>query len=241
MNTTSLPLANNHISVDCVVFGFDGERLNVLLINRHGEVNGEKFNDWKLPGSLIYQDEDLDQAASRVLQELTGLSTVKLMQYKAFGSKNRTDNPRDVIWLERAQQAHVQRIVTIAYIALLKIDRMADSLLEAHSAQWMPLNEVDELAFDHKQILHEATKEVARIADGNLARIFELLPRKFTIAQLRTLFEEVYCKKIDIRNFHKKITSVDYVVPLDERQTGVAHRAARYYRFDRTAYNKRRR
>ncbi len=93
------PLANNHISVDCVVIGFDGEQLKVLLIKRVGEEKGEVFHDMKLPGSLIYMDEDLDEAAKRVLNELTGLKTVNLMQFKAFGSKNRTKDPRDIHWL----------------------------------------------------------------------------------------------------------------------------------------------
>ena len=117
------PLANNHISVDCVVIGFDGEQLKVLLIKRAGEEEGEIFHDMKLPGSLIYMDEDLDEAAKRVLNELTGLKNVNLMQFKAFGSKNRTKDPRDVHWLERAMQSRVERIVTIAYLSLVKIDR----------------------------------------------------------------------------------------------------------------------
>ena len=100
------PLANNHISVDCVVIGFDGEQLKVLLIKRAGEEEGEIFHDMKLPGSLIYMDEDLDEAAKRVLNELTGLKNVNLMQFKAFGSKNRTKDPRDVHWLERAYCHH---------------------------------------------------------------------------------------------------------------------------------------
>ena len=104
------PLANNHISVDCVVIGFDGEQLKVLLIKRAGEEEGEIFHDMKLPGSLIYMDEDLDEAAKRVLNELTGLKNVNLMQFKAFGSKNRTKDPRDVHWLERAMQSKATRL-----------------------------------------------------------------------------------------------------------------------------------
>ena len=117
------PLANNHISVDCVVIGFDGEQLKVLLVKRAGEDNGEVYHDMKLPGSLIYMDEALDEAAQRVLYELTGLKNVNLMQFKAFGSKNRTSNPKDVRWLERAMQSKVERIVTIAYLSMVKIDR----------------------------------------------------------------------------------------------------------------------
>ena len=103
------PLANNHISVDCVVIGFYGEQLKVLLVRRMGEEEGKVFHDMKLPGSLIYMDEDLDEAAARVLNELTGLKSVHLVQFKAFGSKDRTKNPKDIRWLERAMKSAMAR------------------------------------------------------------------------------------------------------------------------------------
>lgn len=239
VNTT--PLAHNHISVDCVVIGFDGERLKVLLVNRHGEEDGKEYHDMKLPGSLIYQDEDLDEAALRVLHELTGIKSVNLIQFKAFGSKDRTRDIRDVHWLERAQQARVERIVTIAYVALVKIDRALDTSLEEHNATWVALADIKELAFDHNLIVKEAIKYIRHTADANPSMIFDLLPRKFTATQLRSLYEVLHDKVIDVRNFHKKISLMDYVVPLEERQKGVAHRAARYYKFDRKIYNKNRR
>ena len=110
----------------------------------------------KLPGSLIYMDEDLDEAAQRVLYELTGLKNVNLMQFKAFGSKNRTSNPKDVRWLERAMQSRVERIVTIAYLSMVKIDRALDKNLDEHQACWIALKEVKTLAFDHNLIIKEA-------------------------------------------------------------------------------------
>ena len=221
------PLANNHISVDCVVIGFDGEQLKVLLVKRAGEDNGEVYHDMKLPGSLIYMDEDLDEAAQRVLYELTGLKNVHLMQFKAFGSKNRTSNPKDVRWLERAMQSKVERIVTIAYLSMVKIDRTLDKNLDDHQACWIALKDV--------------MTYIRQFAEFNPSMLFELLPRKFTAAQLRTLFELVYDKTVDVRNFHKKIAMMEYVVPLEEKQQGVAHRAARYYKFDKKIYNKVRR
>ena len=150
------PLANNHISVDCVVIGFDGEQLKVLLVKRAGEEEGEVFHDMKLPGSLIYMDEDLDEAAQRVLNELTGLKNVNLMQFKAFGSKNRTKDPRDVHWLERAMQSKVERIVTIAYLSLVKIDRTLNRGLDEYMANWVALPDIKALAFDHNLIIKEA-------------------------------------------------------------------------------------
>ena len=235
------PLANNHISVDCVVIGFDGEQLKVLLIKRAGEEEGEIFHDMKLPGSLIYMDEDLDEAAKRVLNELTGLKNVNLMQFKAFGSKNRTKDPRDVHWLERAMQSKVERIVTIAYLSLVKIDRALNRDLDNYQASWAAMPDIKALAFDHNLIIKEAITYVRQYVEFNPSSLFDLLPRKFTASQLRILFELVYDKAVDVRNFHKKIALMDYVVPLEEKQTGVAHRAARYYKFDRKIYNKTRR
>ena len=227
------PLANNHISVDCVVIGFDGEQLKVLLIKRAGEEEGEIFHDMKLPGSLIYMDEDLDEAAKRVLNELTGLKNVNLMQFKAFGSKNRTKDPRDVHWLER--------IVTIAYLSLVKIDRALNRDLDNYQASWVAMPDIKALAFDHNLIIKEAITYVRQYVEFNPSSLFDLLPRKFTASQLRTLYELVYDKQYDVRNFHKKIALMEYVVPLEEKQQGVAHRAARYYRFDKKIYNKIRR
>lgn len=241
LNMEKRPLSNHHLSVDCVVIGFDGKQLKVLLINRAGEDNGEVYHDMKLPGSLIYVDEDLDEAAKRVLFELTGLKSVKLVQFKAFGSKDRTSNPRDVLWLEQTMQLKVERIVTIAYLSLIKIDRTLDKNLDGHGACWVALKDVKKLAFDHNRIIRDALTYIRHYVEFNPSLLFDLLPRKFTASQLRILFELIYGKTVDVRNFHKKIVMMEYVVPLDEKQQGVAHRAARYYKFDRKIYHKVRR
>lgn len=241
LNMEKRSLANHHLSVDCVVIGFDGKQLKVLLINRAGEDNGEVYHDMKLPGSLIYVDEDLDEAAKRVLFELTGLKSVKLVQFKAFGSKDRTSNPRDVLWLEQTMQLKVERIVTIAYLSLIKIDRTLDKNLDGHGACWVALKDVKKLAFDHNRIIRDALTYIRHYVEFNPSLLFDLLPRKFTASQLRILFELIYGKTVNVRNFHKKIVMMEYVVPLDEKQQGVAHRAARYYKFDRKIYHKVRR
>lgn len=235
------PLANNHISVDCVVVGFDGEQLKVLLVKRTGSENGTEYHDMKLPGSLIYEDEDLNGAAGRVLYELTGLRNVELVQFKAFGSKNRTDDPKDIHWLERAMKSKIHRIVTVAYLALVKINHALNKDLNNYEACWVAINDIPALAFDHNLIIKEALIYIRQYITFNPAMLFELLPRKFTAAQLRTLYELVNNKPMDVRNFHKKIALMEYVVPLEEREQGVAHRAARFYRFDRKIYNKVRR
>lgn len=233
--------AKNHISVDCVVIGFDGEQLKVLLVERTGKENGQPFRDRKLPGSLIRTDEDLDQAAHRVLFELTGLKQVRLAQFKAFGSKDRTNDPKDVRWLEETVGEKIDRIVTVAYWAMVKVARATDKHASARGVCWVGLKEVGDLAFDHNRIIREAMVSIRRLATFNPSMLFDLLPRKFTAAQLRVLFERIYDKPIDPRNFHKKIARMEYVVPLDEQQRGVTHRAARYYRFDRQTYNRTRR
>ena len=121
-----------------------------------------------------------------------------------------------------------------------KIDRAPGRKLDRYQAEWVALSEVKDLAFDHNQIIDEALQYVRQYVEFNPAALFDLLPRKFTAAQLRKLYERVYGKEMDARNFHKKILLMEYVVPLEEREQGVAHRAARYYRFDRIIYNKNR-
>jgi ADP-ribose pyrophosphatase YjhB (NUDIX family) len=235
---THLPLAYNHISVDCAIFGYDGQELKVLLIKRSAEDNGQEFHDMKLPGGLIYQDEDLDDAAIRVLRELTGIRTMRMMQFKTYGSKNRTRDPRDVRWLERATAAKVDRIVTVAFTALVKITRQLGRIDKHFSAEWVPIKQVGELAFDHNTILTESLQFIHNYVENHAIYMFELLPRKFTVLQLRTLFEVMNDKVEDVRNFHKRLMNMECVIALDERESGVAHRAARYYRFDKVAYNR---
>lgn len=224
-----------NISVDCVLLGFDGEEFRVLLVKQSTATEAP----YKLPGSLIYVTEDLDEAARRVLFELTGLKSVPMIQFRAFGSKNRTRNPKDMLWLEHFHSLNspIDRIVTIAYLALLKIDSKYTRLSHQYEACWVPTKEVKELAFDHTDILREALIHIRHYVEISPAALFDLLPRKFTITQLRRLYERIYDKVFDVRNFHKYISKIKYIVPLDEREEGVSHRAARYYRFDRQAYN----
>lgn len=137
--------------------------------------------------------------------------------------------------------AKVERIVTIAYLSLIKIDRTLDKNLDGHGACWVALKDVKKLAFDHNRIIRDALTYIRHYVEFNPSLLFDLLPRKFTASQLRILFELIYGKTVDVRNFHKKIVMMKYVVPLDEKQQGVAHRAARYYKFDRKIYHKVRR
>ncbi len=224
---------NPHVSVDCVVFGFDGEKLKVLLIERTIAENNELFNDKKLPGSIILADEDLDKAASRVLTELTGLKNIYLSQFRSFGGPDRTKNPRDILWLENTMQLKIGRIVTVAYVALIKIDRKIQFKSEIAQANWYDLNDVAtmNLAFDHAEIINKGMQHIRHNLDIEPYLLFELLPRKFTITQLQSLYDTVHQTRSDVRNFRKKVSQWPHVVALDELEEGVAHRAARLYKY----------
>ncbi|MBO4672893.1 MAG: NUDIX hydrolase [Bacteroidaceae bacterium] len=227
---------NPYVSVDCVLLGFDGEQLNVLIVRQTGK-DGEDGNGiQKLPGSLINLDENLDEAAQRVLTQMTGLVQVNMIQFKAFGGTDRLKNPADGVWLERFHNVddnHIERIVTIAYMSLLRIDRRMEKMEGGYAAQWIPIGELPRLAFDHNDIVQEAVESVKQKSTLDPTLLFDLLPRKFTATQLRVLMETVQGVSIDIKNFHKKLAQMPYVVPLEEKQDGVNHRAARYYKFKR--------
>ena len=229
-------LVNPYVSVDCVLLGFDGTQLNVLIVRqKESGSDDNSTNNYKLPGSLIYMDENLDEAAKRVLKQLTGLVQIRMVQFRAFGDARRLANPNDKVWLERFHhlEHHLERIVTIAYLSLLRIDRKRENLQKDYDAQWTPISEIPQLAFDHNEIVNTAVKTVEQITSTNPARIFDLLPRKFTAAQLHAVYQSVTGKAVDFRNFHKKMQSMPYVVQLEEKEQGVNHRAAHYFKFDR--------
>lgn len=234
----NIPIVYPHVSVDCVILGFDGIHLNVLLLKRTGKEGALRFNDLKLPGSLIFAEEDLDEAAQRVMGELFSKNVLYLRQFKSFGSPSRTSNPRDIGWLENAVQLKIGRIITVSYLSLIRIDDKMKLKSDKVQAVWTPLPEIKTLAFDHAQIIHEAVDEVRRYIFMDATLVFNLLPKKFTAAQMRVLFEELYGEKMDVRNFHKKMSRMDYVMPLDEFEQDVSHRAARFYKFDKKTYTK---
>ncbi len=207
-------------SVDNVIFGFDEGELNILLIQRGAAPYKGK---WALPGDLVYPNEDLDTAAERVLEQLTGLRGVYLEQVKTFGSVNR--HP-------------LGRVITVAYFSLVKVGKHTINPASfAQSARWHKLSEVKDLAFDHNEILDSCLKRLKRkVRTAPLG--FELLPPKFTLSELQQLYDSVLDlpKKLDKRNFRKKILSMGFLVESAELQEGVAHRPAKLYSFDRVKY-----
>ena len=226
---------NPYVSIDCVVFGFDGKKLKVLLIKRHNDENTGEYNDVKLPGSIIYMDEDLDEAATRVLAELTGLKNIPLSQFYSFGNPLRTSNPRDILWLERTMKTKIERIVTIGYVALIKINRKITLNSKNTSAEWYDVDEVQNmnLAMDHNLIVQKGLDHIKHWLTVEPHLMFKLLPHKFTLSQLRLLYDEINRTKSDVRNFQKKINQWHNLVVLDEFEKEVPHRAGRLYKYQK--------
>lgn len=226
---------NPNVSVDCVVLGFDTNGLKVLLIERDNPDNTEGKN-FQLPGDLIRNDENLDEAANRVLKELTGLDHLYLEQFSAFGNPSRVKRENDLEWLRRVRKDPEARVVTIGYFSLIKPEDFAPAANSfARKAEWVELAKVPELAFDHNEILEtglNALKQKMRSEPIG----FELLPTKFTLRQLQFLYETILGVEIDKRNFRRKIQGMNFLVPLDEKQKGVAHKPAQLFRFNNAVF-----
>tara|TARA_A100001015_G_C14998310_1_gene717206 strand:+ start:124 stop:855 length:732 start_codon:yes stop_codon:yes gene_type:complete len=230
---------NKYISIDCVVFGYDSEKLNVLLVKRTLTDESKKytvFSDFTLTGNHVYEEESIEDAANRILFDLTGLENIYLEQFKTFANPNRLSKPLDQLWLKNIDRDPSLRVVSIGYFALLSTN---DVILEwkGREVKWMPVSEVGTLGFDHNHILEEAL-----IALRNKMKHepigFELLPTKFTLTQLQTVYEKIFDTQFDKRNFRKKVGRMKYVVPLNEKQTGVSHKPAQLYMFSRDVYEK---
>jgi 8-oxo-dGTP diphosphatase len=208
------------LTVDCVVFGFDGRDLQVLLIRRGLSPYKGK---WALPGGFVRVDETLDEAARRELLEETGLQEVFLEQLYTFGSVKR--DPRE-------------RVVSIAYYALTKpADHTTAASTDAAEAKWFHVSAVPVLAFDHADILATAlTRLRGKLTYQPIG--FELLPPKFTLTQLQQLYQAVLGQEIDKRNFRKKVLSFDLLIPLKEKHREGAHRPAQLFRFDPVKYQR---
>ncbi|WP_080903291.1 NUDIX domain-containing protein [Parabacteroides sp. Marseille-P3160] len=227
---------HTYVSIDCVVFGFDEKQLTILLVQRNAGTGESKA--LKLPGSLIYNEEDVDDAAQRVLFELTGIKKLPLKQFKCFASPDRASKQEDRLWLDKAYKPDINRLITVVYIALCKIDRKLTNISRYKHSEWRSVNSIPHMPFDHNLIVGESLGEIRRWVEYEPAIISELLPQKFTISQLHKLYEAIYNRFIDIRNFHKKVATMPYIVALDEKEKGVPHRAARLYKFNKKEYNK---
>ena len=208
------------LSIDCLVFGFQHETLEILLVKHAvGIIKGQ----WALPGGWIRHDEDIDESASRILTDLTGVSKVYLDQLRAFGEKDRYPS---------------RRVITIAYFALIKPENYElHAGFTASDAQWFPLQEIPRLPYDHNKILDYGFRFLQhKVRHEPIG--FNLLPRKFTLLQLQKLYEALLQKDLDKPNFRRKLFKMNLLVPSREKQKDVSHRAANLYQFDRRIYKR---
>lgn len=205
------------LSVDCVIFGFDENELKVLLIKS----DLEEFNDqWSLLGDLVSPDENLDSASYRVLKERTGLDDVYLEQVYTFGDVNR--HPAG-------------RVITTAWYSLINVkDHQLD--LAHNELHWHPVNEITTLAFDHKKILDTCLKQLQSKIDEHPI-VFNLLPEKFSLRELQSLYESILGTKLDRRNFRKKFFLMDWLIDVNELEQDVPHRPGKLYRFNAARFS----
>lgn len=205
------------VTTDCVIFGFDGDKLNVLLVKRGGE---PYLGWWAFPGGFVKIDESAEDGALRELKEETQLSTGYMEQLHTYSSPGR--DPRE-------------RVITIAYLALVKISEVKGGD-DASEAQWFPIDNVPHLAFDHDVILRDAlTRLRERIHFHPIG--YELLPEKFTLKQLQSLYEAVLGIRFDRRNFAKKMLHLDILKKLDETVWPTPKREAKLFTFNIEKYN----
>lgn len=224
------------LSVDCVIFGFHNSELKVLLLkHRH-------LNIWGLPGGFINKDEPVDVAAKRVLQERTGLQEIFLQQFHAFGDTERyekefhyRDLKKDGI-LVRSDHWLLQRFITIGYYALVEFSKVSpseDTLTE--KCMWWDIHKAPSLMLDHKKILDKALQAL-RMQLNYQPIGYNLLPDKFTMPELQKLYETILDKKLDRRNFQRKILNYGILNHLKEIKKGGAHKAPYLYSFDIKRY-----
>jgi hypothetical protein len=192
---------------------------------------GEEVVDMKLPGSLIADTEDLDSAAHRVTDELTGVRNLPLRQMKTFSDPCRV-NGMELDWINNYYNVRLTRVITVVFFAMVRLDERLVECALRKNASWVPLDEVKRLALDHNNILIAGIDHMTAMFDQGLIP-FECLPHRFTLRQLQNLFEAALGKEMDNRNFRKKMLAQELVVATGEYECNVPHKQAMYYMFKR--------
>ncbi|MDP3913610.1 MAG: NUDIX domain-containing protein [Bacteroidota bacterium] len=208
-----------HVAVDSIIFGYDedGRELKVLLLKRNFQpAKGE----WSLMGGFLKNNEAIDTAAKRILHQLTGLSDVYMEQLYTFGELDRDPGAR---------------IISVAYFALIRINASDLELVKTHGATWVPISAMPQLIFDHSAMVSRALKKL-QVRARTQPIGFELLPDKFTIPQLQGLYEAIYNKTLDKRNFRRKLLSMNLLEKLEEKEKESSRKGAWYYRFEPRNY-----
>jgi 8-oxo-dGTP diphosphatase len=204
-------------AVDCIIFGFDGENLKILLIKRGFEPEKGK---WSLMGGFVQGNENLDQASNRILKQLTGLDGMYLEQLHTF-----SDPDRDPI----------ERTISTAYFALIDLNKYETQISAEYHAEWFALKRLPKLIFDQQEMV-EMAKRRLRYKAALHPIMFELLPSRFTIPQLQNLYESVYNTTIDKRNFSKRVLATGLLIKQDEKDKSGSKRGAFYYQLNMQNY-----
>ena len=205
------------VAVDCIVFGFDGESLKLLLVKRGLE---PEINKWSLIGGFVAANESTDDAAVRVLKKNTGLDGIYLEQFQVYGKPDRDP---------------IERTLSVAYFALIDINKYSTQLNADYHAEWFPINEKPELIFDHNAMVSDARKKL-RYKAALHPVLFELLPKKFTLPQLQILFEAVNDMKMDTGNFNRKMNSTGLLIRLEEKDKTSSKKGAYYFKLNHKKY-----
>jgi hypothetical protein len=209
-----------HVSVDCIILGFKDGEINVLIIKRKFEpLIGER----SLMGGFVRKNESLNETVSRVVAEYTGVENVYMEQVGAYGDVERDPG---------------ERVISVVYYALIDMEQFDDKLEKQHNAEWININNVGTLILDHNRFLND-TIRVVRRRTATRPVGFNLLPEKFTFPQLQSLYEAIYQKPLDKRNFRKKIFEMDILEKLDEKEKSGSKRGAYYYKFNKEKYDSR--
>ncbi|MBP6431492.1 MAG: NUDIX hydrolase [Ferruginibacter sp.] len=205
------------VAVDCIIFGFDGNELKILLIQRAMQPSKGK---WSLMGGFIQSDEDLSTAAARVLQKLTGLSNIYLEELHSFSNPKRDP---------------LERTISVAYFSLIDISTYEKQLTNEYHAEWFPLKKIPTLIFDHNKMVDKAKLRLQYKAAFHPI-LFELLADKFTLPQLQNLYENVYDSNIDKRNFSRKVLSTGLLVKQNHKEKTNSKKGAFYYKLNKKKY-----
>ncbi len=207
-----------YVSVDCIVFGFDEGKLR-LLIGRRQMDPGR--GEWSLYGGFVREDESLEDAAHRTLQELTGLKRMYLKQVGAFGAIDRDPG---------------ERVISVAYCALINVKDYDERLLQEHEVTWVNLDELPQLYSDHNEMVRKALTLLRRRI-GREPLSFNLLPDLFTLTQLQQVYEAILGTEIDKRNFRKRVKEIDFIEKTELIDKLTSKRGAALYRFNKRMYN----
>lgn len=208
-----------YVSVDCIIFGMNEGELSLLLLKRNFEPEKGK---WSLMGGFVQQNESVDAAAKRVLKELTGLENVYMEQVGVFGEIDRDPG---------------ERVISVAYYALINVDEYDHQLVKKHNAKWINIHDLPELSFDHPAMIEKARELMRRKASLEPIGL-NLLPRLFTLSQMQSLYETIQGETIDKRNFRKKVAEMDYIEKTEMIDKSGSRRGAYLYKFNNRAYSR---